>query len=202
MSLDTTATVVPARAAHVPTVASVLAQAFQDDPVFAWAIPDPARRRTQLPGVFTAWAEIFQPYEETYVTDDSAGAAMWAPDGAEPFAGEAGELFARRVTELLANDADRFLQIGEIFQQYEPAQPWMYLQVIGVLPTHQGRGLGSRLLAPVLQRCDEAGTPAYLEASSPHNRRLYERHGFRMIDEIVLPERGPAVWAMWREPGT
>lgn len=40
---------------------------------------------------------------------------------------------------------------------------------------------------------------AYLEATSPLNRRLYERHGFEVTGEIQLPN-GPAMWPMWREP--
>lgn len=56
------------------------------------------------------------------------------------------------------------------------------------------------MLAAVLPRCDATGTPAYLEATSQGNRRLYQRHGFAVAGEITLP-RGPALWPMWREPG-
>jgi len=48
-------------------------------------------------------------------------------------------------------------------------------------------------------RCDADGQPAYLEATSEHNRRLYERHGFVVTAPIVLPD-GPTAYAMWREP--
>jgi hypothetical protein len=51
----------------------------------------------------------------------------------------------------------------------------------------------------VLQRCDDERLPAYLEASSEDNARLYERLGFARRDEIeVLP--GVRVRPMWREP--
>jgi hypothetical protein len=42
-------------------------------------------------------------------------------------------------------------------------------------------------------------TPAYLEATSEINKRLYLRHGFETIGEIRLPS-GPSMWPMWREP--
>jgi hypothetical protein len=51
----------------------------------------------------------------------------------------------------------------------------------------------------VLDRADRTGTPAYLDATSPHNRRLYQRHGFRMIGELAVAG-GAALWQMWREP--
>lgn len=46
-----------------------------------------------------------------------------------------------------------------------------------------------------------AAVPVYLEASTPRNRALYERHGFRDHGEpIPLPD-GPRLQPMWRTPG-
>ena len=68
-------------------------------------------------------------------------------------------------------------------------------------PAAQGLGLGSALLRATLVGVDAAGEPAYLEATSPDNRRLYERHGFQVVRELPLPG-GPSLFAMWREPQT
>jgi hypothetical protein len=61
-------------------------------------------------------------------------------------------------------------------------------------------GFGAALLRPMLERCDADGVPAYLEATSPRNRALYERHGFEVTEELKLPAGGPPIWLMWREP--
>jgi hypothetical protein len=51
----------------------------------------------------------------------------------------------------------------------------------------------------VLERCDTERLPAYLEASSEDNARLYARLGFEPREELeVLP--GVPVRPMWREP--
>jgi hypothetical protein len=42
--------------------------------------------------------------------------------------------------------------------------------------------------------------PAYLEASTPGNRRLYERHGFRATEEVMMAPDAPPMWLMWRDP--
>src|SRR5205809_572948 len=78
-------------------------------------------------------------------------------------------------------------------------EPHAYLFLLGARPRWQSRGLGSALLRTVLEQCDREGTPAYLEASSPDNRRLYLRHGFEVTGEIALPD-GPSMWPMWRAP--
>jgi ribosomal protein S18 acetylase RimI-like enzyme len=76
-----------------------------------------------------------------------------------------------------------------------------YLAIMGVDPRCQGRGLGSKLMRPVLETLDAEGTPAYLEASTLRSRALYERHGFAVTGEFKLPSGGPTLWQMWREPG-
>jgi ribosomal protein S18 acetylase RimI-like enzyme len=85
-------------------------------------------------------------------------------------------------------------------ERLHPAEPphW-YLAILGTDPDAQGRGLGSRLLAPVLERCDEDGVGAYLESSKERNIAFYARHGFRVTRTWRLP-RGPLLWAMWRDP--
>ena len=56
-----------------------------------------------------------------------------------------------------------------------------YLWVMGVDPACQGRGVGGRLLQPVLARADEQGLPCYLETGSERNVAFYERRGFRVL---------------------
>ena len=53
---------------------------------------------------------------------------------------------------------------------------------------------------PVFADADAGGTPAYLQASTPRSRTLYERLGFEVVEELRLPRSGPAIWPMWREP--
>ncbi|WP_199435287.1 hypothetical protein [Qaidamihabitans albus] len=40
--------------------------------------------------------------------------------------------------------------------------------------------------------------PAYLEASSPRDRRLYERVGFTDLGDPIEPPDGPRLQPMWR----
>ena len=88
----------------------------------------------------------------------------------------------------------------EMIDERHPAGEFYYLHFIGVHPAHQGKGFGSALLGDVLrQRCDAEGRPAYLEATSRDNVRLYERHGFVALQPFG-PEGAPPLTPMWREP--
>jgi hypothetical protein len=52
----------------------------------------------------------------------------------------------------------------------------------------------------VLDRADRDGVPAYHEATTPRNRALYERHGYVNQGAFTLPDGGPTLWRMWRDP--
>lgn len=201
MNSTATTDIALAGPADVPTLSEVLARAFHDDPVFAWVVPDPDRRRERLPSAFAAFAEVYLPHGETYLAGDGAGAALWAPAGSEPIPEEHAEAFGQRLAAALGDDADRAFELDALLEQHHPSQPCFYLQFVGVVPEHRGGGLGSRLLTTVLQRCDATATPAYLEATSEDNRRLYQRHGFATVGELTVPD-GPSLWPMWREPAT
>ena len=72
---------------------------------------------------------------------------------------------------------------------------------IGVAATARGRGAGSALMRPVLDRCDADAIGAFLNAGSERSRDLYARHGFEVTRRVELPRGGPPLWSMWRAPG-
>jgi GNAT superfamily N-acetyltransferase len=72
-----------------------------------------------------------------------------------------------------------------------------YVRDIGVHPDMQGKGLGSALMRPTLDRCDREGLPAYIEASSERSAALYERLGFEHVKELRVGG-SPPLWLMIR----
>ncbi len=69
------------------------------------------------------------------------------------------------------------------------------------MAAEQVQGLGSALMRPALDRCDADGVSAYLEASSERSAALYERLGFVHLGVLELPDEGPSLWPMQRQPG-
>jgi GNAT superfamily N-acetyltransferase len=183
-----------ATATDLPDVTETLALAFYDDPVVMWCIDDGSRRRQLLPGFFKAIAESYLGYDEIYAVDEGVSAAVWAPPGAED-----DEELPAALGEVVEEYEERLFEIFGLMEQKHPAESHYYLFLLGTRRQWQGRGLGSSLMAPVLERCDRDGVPAYLEATSERNKQLYLRHDFEVTDEIPLPD-GPTIWPMWRSP--
>lgn len=181
-------------------VGSALAAAFYDDPVFCWIHPDDVHRAVAVRAFFDLVVDVLAPHDDTWTTSAGVvGAALWVPYGHEAMSEERGAVFMAQVTEVAGPDADRMQDIVALLEEHHPREPHEYLWFLGVVPAAQGRGIGTELLAPVLERADRAQVPAYLEASSPRNRALYERHGFEAGPAIAVPG-GPPVWPMQRRP--
>ena len=188
-----------ASAADLPRIATTLARAFFDDPVLRWMCPDDRRRRELLPAFFSLFAETLQRHDEIHVAGETAGAALWLPPGQALVPEDEAAEFGRRLEEMAGVDAERAFTISKLIDEHHPPGAYYFLQFMGVEPRNQGHGIGSALLARMLEHCDREGARAYLDATSPHNKRLYERHGFRASGQFA-PEGGPPLWSMWREP--
>jgi hypothetical protein len=48
-------------------------------------------------------------------------------------------------------------------------------------------------------RIDREGLPCYLETENEKNLPMYQRYGFRVLEESQLPGTETASWAMLRE---
>ena len=183
----------------VPTMAVVLAEAFQDDPLLSWEFPDPESRPRLLRSLFAYMSEHFYvPAGHGTVTE--GGAALWQPPGVEM-----DDAFWAEHTDALINalegQVDRIVAMLEALDEIHPRDRHWYLPIIGVRPSEQGRGRGSALLSLTLRTLDADGESAYLEASTLRNRELYERHGFEVMSEFRF-EDAPPLWPMWRRSQT
>jgi GNAT superfamily N-acetyltransferase len=195
------------RAAHRDEAAllgEVLADAFAEDPVFAWLIPpDVGGRDARMRTFFTSMSRGYlRRGKPCYLTSDASAAALWA--GPEGWAMPLSQMFLEAAPSGLAFRG-RLLRALRTQLQVErlhagQSRPHWYLGYLGTRHDRQGEGLGSQLLREVLAGADADGMPAYLESSNERNVPLYERHGFGVVGELRALGRGPAIWRMWREP--
>jgi ribosomal protein S18 acetylase RimI-like enzyme len=82
----------------------------------------------------------------------------------------------------------------------DPLNQHWHLGPVGVLPSHQGKGIGTALLNRFCKEVDASLAPAYLETDTDKNVRFYERFGFQVVEETgIFNVRN---YFMWRHPVT
>jgi ribosomal protein S18 acetylase RimI-like enzyme len=177
-------------------LSGTMARAFEDDPVMSWLYPGVPR----LESFFLNFElKLHLGHGSVYTTDGVDGGAIWAPPGKWRTSVSDVIRVAPALLRATGTRLRRALGAMQAVESKHPKEPHWYLAALGTHPTKQGKGVGSALITPILERCDAEGVPAYLESSKEANIPFYRRHGFEVTGEIHLP-KGPTVWPMWRDP--
>jgi ribosomal protein S18 acetylase RimI-like enzyme len=190
-----------ATAADVDSMAAQLAKTFWDDPVTSHIFRREATRDAALRAYFaTQMRADYLPFGGCYTTDGYAGSAIWAPAGKPLHTGLGAVLTMMPVVPYVWRRLPTTLRLLNVIESMHPKEPHWYLASLGTAVELQGKGIGGALMRPVLAHCDAVGLPCYLESSKERNVPFYRRHGFEVVREVPLPNHGPSVWTMWREP--
>ena len=70
--------------------------------------------------------------------------------------------------------------------RHDPLEQHWHLGPIGVLPTHQGSGIGSIMMERFCKEVDACLAKAYLETDLDKNVRFYEKYGFKVVSESEI----------------
>lgn len=192
--------------AHQLDQASEMAgRAFYDDPFLEYLAPEEAKRARLTPSFIGKVIRYSSLYGDVYTTPALEGVACWLPpDNPTP-------TFLRMLrTGLLIEPLKfgwagfrRFMKVvnytEEVQKRSVPGPHW-YLWVLGVDPAHQGEGIGGALMQPILMRAEADGLPCYLETMNERNVPFYQKHGFKVVSDGVVPKDGLRVWTMARDP--
>ena len=181
-------------AASTDRVLGTLTRAFRADPPCRWLFPDEAGFERHFPALALALGGA--AFRDGTLTHANGAAALWLAPDAAPDEAAIGALVDAALPP--QRHADAFAVFAAMEARH-PAGPHWYLPVVGVEPARQGRGLGTALMRPVLERCDRTGVAAYLEATTERSRDLYARLGFEVT--ATIREGGcPPLWCMVRDP--
>jgi ribosomal protein S18 acetylase RimI-like enzyme len=191
--------------AHLRQAMAALGRAFLNDPLITFVIADEGRRRRVTPELYGGIIRYAMLYGSAYTTAAAAGAACWLPPGrSSPTLLRMLRAGMLKVPLLLGWSSyqrlNQFEAQAERLHKRHAGKPHWYLWALGVDPAHQGTGLGSLLLRPVLARADADNTPCYLETQNPANLPFYEKHGFEVRQEQEVFKNAVTTWAMLRQP--
>jgi ribosomal protein S18 acetylase RimI-like enzyme len=177
---------------------STILAAFLTDPVARWLCPEAHQYFSRMHEFVDAFGGASFDHGSAYYLDGYRGAALWLPPKVQPNEEKMMTIIKDVVPEQRLEGA---FSMFEKMGSFHPDEPHWYLPMIGVDPSFQARGYGSRLMKHALERCDLEKKVAYLESSNPRNLSLYIRSGFELIGTIQVAD-SPPVFPMLRKPRT
>jgi ribosomal protein S18 acetylase RimI-like enzyme len=181
-----------------------LTQAFIDDPMWSCIVPDREARHVVLRPMWDALIGYARIYGQVLSTPDAQGVACWIAPGKTKTTIwrllRTGMGLPRSMLHLPKDARARFMRtmrfVDEGHKTLMTERHW-YLMALGVAPESQGRGLGTALLAPILDRNDVA---CYLETQTEENVAFYRKRGFEVIREAAEPVCDLPIWFLRRNP--
>lgn len=190
-----------ARPGDTSGIVDTLADAFFTDPVWGWAFSDPIRRKAQYGVWFEILVESAVGHQWVWTTPAHEAVSVWLPPGCPEMSEADEERLNHKLEEMVGERAQLLREIFECFEASHPRdREHFYLSLLGTHTRHRGLGIGMDLLAANLSAIDTLHMPAYLESTNPKNLRRYESVGFAICGTFGLPDDGPIVTQMWREP--
>jgi ribosomal protein S18 acetylase RimI-like enzyme len=186
-------------------ILAVTSRAFWFDPLIDFFSKDLLHEYRLLPALFSGYLkDVLEPGAEAWVGEYQGrprGVAGWLPPGNYPRPKMAEARRNLRAAAVLTRSRHRLMAVRLLLEvdKHHPHEPHWYLALLATDPTVQGRGVGSALLAPILEQCDAEGILAYTETQKEANVSWYGRAGFVVSREVRMPDT-PPVWCLRREP--
>jgi GNAT superfamily N-acetyltransferase len=193
-------------AAQVGAAIGILRAAFLDDPIFRFHFPDPQLRGKVLELFFSDVVRAHTRLGHVYAVFDRErliGTAVWRPPNVHAtglWAHLRGLIMRCRLLALSPRAGLKLLRGFAELEATHPDFPHWYLFFIGVESRQRGRGIGARLMAPVLGVADTTGMPCYLETPFPQTLPFYRALGYEITSEPRPFAGAPQLWAMTRTP--
>lgn len=187
--------------------AALLARIFQHDPLIQFLLGDSAGKLDKPARFYQAAIRMGLLYGEVYTTPTLGGVAVWiSPGNTDLTFGQVLKSgFLTAVCTIGLNPLGRFIRttnyIETIKKQTLSTRVHWNLVLFGIDPAQQGHGLGSHLISPILAKAEAENIPCYLESANERNLSFYRRHGFEIAVHGQIPNGGPPMWFMVREPG-
>jgi ribosomal protein S18 acetylase RimI-like enzyme len=192
-------------AEHYADAAGVLSRAFVDDPLINALVPEPREpgaRSLRLAGLFGVVLKLQRGDGQPVfgVLEDGRVVAAAVVEGTAH--ASAGATIAHGLLSLPEmvravgwGGVRRSIQLMDDLSRNRPPQPHLYLNILGVEPSFQGRHCGVAILDHLREivemRTDMEGV--YLETATEANVAYYSRNGYEMIGEFH-----PLGVRMWR----
>ena len=191
---------------EIKQAAKMLAEVFDDDPVYVYFMPDEDERRNKLYHHFALRLKHCISCGEIYATSPNMeGIAMWFPPDYSKLTlpkillwgtlSILPALFSSSGRKAISRQMSVNNYFNSLHSQIIFSNHW-FLSSIGVNPRFQKRGYASALLKPMLSKFENENSFCFLDTQKEENIPLYEHFGFKIVKENIITGTTIRTWVM------
>jgi ribosomal protein S18 acetylase RimI-like enzyme len=168
-------------------VVEILTESFDENKSVNYVVKQDSNRKSRLRGLMDYCYNVCEAFGEVWISEDEQACALILhPDKKRT------KLRAILWDVKLAFSVIGLSRVGQVMareskiKKFHPKEPFSYLWFIGVDPSLQNNGKGSRLLEEIIQHSEQQGRPIYLETSVDRNLPWYKKFGFGIFQSFDL----------------
>ncbi len=192
---------------HIKRATEILTNAFENDPLVGYFFPlSDKKRLDKLSLLMNFFIKYILKYGIVFVNNDSKGVVTLISGKDSNFT---------LLRELMTGGFKVIRKLGINFLKKQ--KPYMTISIemknkamknklestpflsiinLGVDPPYQQKGYGKELCVPIIQFCKKEKINIYLETHNKNNIFFYEKLGFKVIDEINIPNTTVTQWGI------
>ena len=188
---------------HIDIISEGSAKAYYDDPLFISFFPDVSKRMNLMYLFKMGYLQALK-YGEIYVTSNLKGAAAWVPHDKAIMS--TWDMIKMGIFSLVfkakGRDLKKIINYEDFCEKKHKQHahfPHWYLLNIAVEPDYQRKGYASLLLRDMLDKIDDQNLPCYLETQNKKNVSMYQKFGFKVLEETIVPGTDFEFYLMLRD---
>lgn len=166
-------------------VAEILIRSFVDNKSINYIIKQDEKREQRLKHLMEYSFDICNLFGDVFVSDDRKACALIVVPDRKKVTVKSILLDIKMVFSVTGlSNIKKAISRESAIQKIHPSVPLYYLWFIGVEPSQQGNGIGSKLLNEIIQKGLSENRTICLETSTLKNIPWYEKHGFKTYQEL------------------
>ncbi len=192
--------IIKAEMSDLSQLVEVMIEAFWDDPEMNFLCRGDRKKREAF---FLSFRNIFLKsmfHSQVFTTEDKKAVACWVPPLQKQKSTWRSQTHLRDMLKSVEKTTiqKNILRLKYLLRRNIPSDRY-YLSTLAVSPSSQGKGMGSKILEPMLNFCDQENIPAYLNTSKEINLKFYKKHSFEVVKEYRV-NKDLNIWFMERPP--
>lgn len=166
-------------------IVNILTQSFLDNKSVNYTIKQDVRKEQRIRKLIEYSFDICSLFGDVFISEDKKGCALVVmPDKRRTTLTSVLLDIKLVFTAIGFANIKKALRRESAINKIHPGKNLYYLWFIGVHPSEQGKGVGSRLLTEVIQEGRNQKRTICLETSTLKNIPWYEKHGFKTYREL------------------
>jgi ribosomal protein S18 acetylase RimI-like enzyme len=168
-------------------IVDILTKSFAQNQSVNYIIKQDNRRIKRIRSLMEYSFEVCHLFGDAFISDDNKACALIVYPDKKKTTLKSILLDLKLILQAIGiGNISKTLKREKLISNIQPKIPMSYLWFIGVDPTTQNQGIGSKLLQEIIDFSNNDNRPIYLETSTIKNLPWYEKFGFEVYNEQDL----------------